>query len=149
MVIAVESLLFLLVGIVLAVVLIQVFGRGKAGEGQTQLGATSVKLVRTARTTDGREETLLMINERVILTADNDGVRLADYADDVEQLEAVAARLGAALGVNVEFARVGVNKPGEENGVSMRELPRTTDEEIEQIEVRHRPGNTGRSQGAG
>ena len=44
-------------------------------------------------------------------------------ADEVEQLEAVAARLAASLGVTVEFARVGARTPGGENGIPMRNLP--------------------------
>ena len=55
----------------------------------------------------GREETRLFVNDAPILTASNDGIRLAQYADEVEQLEAVAARLAQSLGVRVEFARVG------------------------------------------
>lgn len=142
MVIAVESLLFLLFGIALAVLLTQVFGRGKPSAEQS--GTPSVKLVRTARGVDGREETLLLVNERAILTANNDGVRLSDYADEVEQLEAVAARIAAALGVTVEFARVGGQKPGDEKGLAMRTMPRVTDEEIEMVEARRRLSNAER-----
>lgn len=132
----VELLLIVLVAVVLMVVLTQVFGRGKPSADQSD--TPSVKLVRTARGVDGREETLLLVNERVILTANNDGVRLADYADEVEQLEAVAARLATALGVTVEFARVGGQKPGDEKGLAMRTMPRVTDDEIEMVESRRR-----------
>ena len=119
MVIAIESLLFLLAGIVLAVVLTRVFGRSASPPSAT--GA--VKLVRSPRTADGREETRLLINDTLILTASNDGVRPAAYADEVEQLEAVAARIAGALGVSVEFARINTGKPNEENGLSIRDLP--------------------------
>ncbi len=145
MVIAIESLLFLLAGITLAVLLTQIFGRGRSSE--EHAGAPSVKLVRTARGIDGREETLLMINERVILTANNDGLRLADYADEVEQLEAVAARIAAALGVTVAFTRVGGQKPGDENGLLMRDMPRVTDQEVEMVEARRRLGSTEQRRG--
>lgn len=136
----VELLLIVLVAVVLMAILTQILGRsGKPAE--TGAGASSVKLVRTARAADGREETLLLVNERVILAANNDGVRLSDYADDVEQLEAIAARIAAALGVTVTFARVGGQKPGDEKGIVMRDVPRATDEEVEMIEARRRLGS--------
>lgn len=112
-----DSLVFLVLGMLLGFVLSRTFG--KAGTG----GPASVKLVRTARTADGREETRLFVNDAGILTASNDGVRLAEYADEVEQLEAVAARLAASLGVAVEFARVGARISGEQSGIPMRDLP--------------------------
>ena len=133
----VEVLLILLVAVALIVLLSQVFGRGAKSEAGPR-GAPSVKLVRTVRGADGREETLLTVNERVILAANNDGVRLADYADDVEQLEAVAARIAAALGVTVAFTRVGGQKPGDEKGIFMRDVPRLTDDEAEMAEARRR-----------
>lgn len=120
MVIAIESLLFLLAGIVLAVVLTRVFARPVAGPSQPE--AVSVKLVRSARTPDGREETRLLVNDKVILVAANDGIRLAEYADEVEQLEAVAARVAAAMHVQVQFARIGPKGPELDNGVAMRDL---------------------------
>jgi hypothetical protein len=92
---------------------------GKPGSG----GPTSVRLVRTARTADGREETRLFVNDAPILTATNDGIRSAQYADEVEQLEALAARLAGSLGVTVEFARVGARAPSAENGIPVRNLP--------------------------
>lgn len=141
---AFELLMVLVAVIVLAVVLTQAQSRGKA---RTEQNAGTVKLVRTVRGIDGREETLLMVNERVILTANNDGVRLSDYADEVEQLEAVAARMAAALGVTVEFARVGGQKPGDEKGIAMRAVPRVTDDEIEIVEARRRLSNAEQRRG--
>jgi hypothetical protein len=112
-----DSIVFLIVGMLLGLVLMRTFG--KPGDG----ARASVKLVRTARTADGREETRLFVNDAAILTATNDGIRLAEYADEVEQLEAVAARLAASLGVTVEFARVGARTLGGENGIPVRSLP--------------------------
>jgi hypothetical protein len=113
-----DSLAFLIIGMVLGWLLVRSFGKPEA-----PASGASVKLVRTARSTEGREETRLVVNESVILSASNDGVRLAEYADEVEQLEAVAARLARSLGVTVEFARIGPRLPGDENGVTMRSLP--------------------------
>jgi hypothetical protein len=93
------------------------------GKPEVPASGARVKLIRTARTSEGREETRLVVNESVILTASNDGVRLAEYADEVEQLEAVAARLARSLSVSVEFTRVGPRLPGDENGVAMRTVP--------------------------
>src|SRR5512134_3959945 len=102
--IAVESLVFLFGGILLAVLLWQVLGRPKPAAPR---GAPSVKLVRTPRTADGREETILTVNDRVILTVSNENVRLSEFADRLEQLEAVATRIAGGLGVAVEFTRTG------------------------------------------
>ena len=112
-----DSLIFLVVGMLLGLVLMRTFAKPAGG------APPSVRLVRTARTSDGREETRLFVNDKPILTASNDGVRLAEYADEVEQLEAVAARLAASLSVTVEFARVSARTPGGENGIPMRNLP--------------------------
>jgi hypothetical protein len=112
-----DSLVFMVVGMLLGLVLMRTFGKPGGG------APASVKLVRTARTADGREETRLFVNGAAILTASNDGVGLAEYADEVEQLEAVAARLATSLGVTVEFSRVGVRTPGGENGIPVRNLP--------------------------
>jgi hypothetical protein len=121
-----DSVIFLVIGMLLGLVLMRSFG--KPGNG----APASVKLVRTARTADGREETKLFVNDAAILTASNDGVRLAEYADEVEQLEAVAARMAAAMGVTVEFARVAPRAPGgEAGGIPMRNLPKTEDEDLE------------------
>jgi hypothetical protein len=95
-----------------------------------------VKLVRTARTAQGREELLLTVNERVILAADSEGVRLSEYAEQTERMEAVATRLAAALGTPVEFARAAARKPGEEAGIPIGALPETDDEEVARIERR-------------
>jgi hypothetical protein len=146
MMIAIESLVFLGAGVLLVIILSQVFGWGRFGKGAPR--APSVKLVRTPRTAQGREELLLTVNDRVILAANNEGVRLSDYADQVEQMEAVATRMAAALGTPVEFARTGARKPGDETGVPISQVPYATDEEVEQVEARRRTaGNS--SQGAG
>ena len=82
-----------------------------------------MKLVRTAWTADGREETRLFVNDAAILTASNDGVRLAEYSDEVEQLEAVAAGLPRLPGRNSRVSRVSAAAPGGENGIPVRNLP--------------------------
>lgn len=124
-----DSVIFLIVGMLLGLVLGRTFGKPERG------AAAGVKLVRTARTADGREETRLFVNDAAILTASNDGVRLAEYADEVEQLEAVAARMAAAMGVTVEFTRVGPRTPGGEGGkaggISMRDLPPADEEDLD------------------
>ncbi len=144
--IAVESLLFLLAGLLLAVAVARAFGWKSRPD---QAGsAPSVKLVRVPRTAEGREETLLTVNDRVILAAHNEGVRLSDFADQLEQLEAVATRMAAALGVSVEFARADAKKPYSEAGIPMGELPHLTDDEIEQAEARLRSADVKKGQGA-
>jgi hypothetical protein len=134
--IAVESIAFLIAGVLLVVVLAMIFGWGRMGRPATQ--APMVKLVRTPRTNQGREELLLTVNDRVILAASNEGLRLSDYADQVEQLEALATRLSSALGTPVEFARSAPRKPGDETGIPIGDVPTATDDEIEQVEVRRR-----------
>jgi hypothetical protein len=134
--IAIESLVFLIAGAVLVGVLAWALGWGRSGRGAPH--APSVKLVRAARNTQGREELLLTVNDRVILAASNEGLRLADYAERVEQIEAVATRLAEALGSPVEFARSGARKPGDEAGISIVDVPTVTDEEVEQVEARRR-----------
>jgi hypothetical protein len=136
MMIAIESLAFLAAGVLLVVVVAWALGWGRMGRGATH--TPSVKLVRAPRNAQGREELLLTVNDRVILAADNEGVRLSDYADRVEQMEAVATRLAAALGTPVEFARSAARKPGDEPGIAIEDVPALTDEEIEQVEARHR-----------
>ncbi len=111
----IEAIVLLMAGVLLGVVLNRTLGKSES--------SASVKLVRTARTPEGREETRLLVNDVAILTASNDGVRLAEYADEVEQLEAVAARLASSMGVTVEFARVGARLTNGENGIPMRNLP--------------------------
>jgi len=143
MTVAIESVLFLLAGIALAIVVTRVLSRGM--EPPPATGAAAVQLVRTARTADGREETRLTVNDQVIVAASNDGVRLAEYADEVEQLEAVAARLARALGSSVQFVRLSAGAEMAE-GIAMRTLPRTTDEEAEDRSSRRtRHTNTGAS----
>jgi hypothetical protein len=143
--IAIESLVFLGAGVLLVIILAQVFGWGRSGKGAPRTPA--VKLVRTPRTTQGREELLLTVNDRVILAANNEGLRLSDYAEHVEQLEALATRLAAALGTPVEFARTGARKPGDETGVPIDQVPATGDEEVEQMEARMSKG--AKEQGSG
>lgn len=123
--IAIESLLFLLGGIVLTLILVQLFNRGGEASRQRR-NAPAIKLVRSVKTPGDFEETRLVINDLVILTASNQDVRLADYADEVEQLETVAARIASALGVNVELARLpGKGSRAEEDVVPVRRLPRS------------------------
>lgn len=144
--IAVETLLLILVILVLAGAAIYTLGRPAASR-----GAPSVRLVRIPRTADGREETYLAVNDTIILTVSNDGVRLSDFADQLEQLEAVATRLAGALGVSVEFAR-GVpadsatrRRPAEEAGIPMGDLPISTPEQLDELEARLRAERTNRS----
>ena len=144
--IAIESLVFLGAGVLLVIILAQVFGWGRSGKGAPR--TPSVKLVRTPRTAQGREELLLTVNDRVILAANNEGVRLSDYAEQVEQMEAVATRMAAALGTPVEFARTGPRKPGDETGVPIDQAPYATDEEVEQVEARRRAAGNSTSRGA-
>ncbi len=147
--IAIESLVFLVAGVLVAVVVALVFGLGRPGRGAPH--APSVKLVRSPRNAQGREELLLTVNDRVILAANSEGLRLSDYADRVEQMEAVATRLAAALGTPVEFARSASRTPnagragagpahasGEETGIPISDVPASSDEEIEQIEAHRR-----------
>lgn len=120
--IAVESLLFLLAGIALAVILTQVFGRG--AESSRGRAGPVVKLVRSVGA-DGQEETRLTVNDQVILTASSEGLRLADYTEQVERLEAVATRIADALGVHLEFARaVPRRAENPEEGIPVHQLPR-------------------------
>ena len=74
---------------------------------------------------DGVEETRLLLNDQPILVASSAGVRLADYAAEVEQLEAIATHMASALGVTVEFTRLPSKgaQPAEE-AVPVRRLPR-------------------------
>ncbi len=116
MLVEIAYLVVLVVGVGLGVILARTFAKSSGS-------APTVKLVRTARTVEGREETRLFVNDAAILTATNDGVRLAEYADEVEQLEALAARLAASMGVTVEFARVAARTPGADNAIPMRKLP--------------------------
>jgi hypothetical protein len=140
--IAIESLVFLIAGAVLVGVLAWALGWGRLGRGAPH--APSVKLVRAARDAQGREELLLTVNDRVILAASNEGLRLADYAERVEQIEAVATRLAAARGAPVEFARSagGARKPDGDAGISIVDVPSLTDEEVEQVEARRRAASS-------
>jgi hypothetical protein len=123
MAIAVESLLFLLGGVILAYVLIKAFGRS-ANDARSR-GSAQVRLERMMNAVAGVEETRLLLNDQPILMASSAGVRLADYADEVEQLETIATRIAAALDVNVQLTRLPDRGSGtEEEAVSVRGLPR-------------------------
>jgi hypothetical protein len=92
--IAVETLLLLIGGVVLAVLLVQIFARGsEAGRGRPV-----IRLVRATRAADGAEETRLTINDQAILTASSAGLRLADYADEIEHRIGVGRHGGAGAG---------------------------------------------------
>jgi len=147
MAIAIESVLFLLGGVLLAVVLWYAIGR--PSRPQKPAGAPAVTLVRIPRRADGREETFLTVNDAVILSVSNEGVRLSEFADQLEQLEAIATRLAASLGVNVEFARASAIPPDAQAGVSMSDLPPISDEEIEEIATRFRAEASNRSENTG
>ena len=122
--IAIESLLFLLGGVILTLVLVKAFGR--SSDDARPRGTAQVKLERTMNPADGVEETRLLVNDQVILVASSTGVRLADYADEVEQLEAIAVLLASALGVTVELTRLsGKNGRPVEEAVPVRRLPRS------------------------
>ena len=122
MAIGIESLLFLLGGLILALVLVKAFGRG-ANDAKSRGGA-QIKLERTLSSASGVEETRLLINDRPILVASSAGVRLADYADEVEQLETIATHMAAALDVTVELTRVPTKSGQPEEAVPVRRLPR-------------------------
>lgn len=123
MAIGIEAFLFLLGGIILALVLIKAFGR--SGNEARARGAAQVRLERTMNSADGVEETRLLLNDQPILVASSAGVRLADYAAEVEQLEAIATHMASALGVTVEFTRLPSRgaQPAEE-AVPVHRLPR-------------------------
>jgi len=123
MAIAIESLLFLLGGVILAFVLVRAFGR--SSDDARSRDGIHVRLERALNSSDGIEETRLVLNDQVILVASSAGVRLADYADEVEQLEAIATHIASALGVAVELQRL-AGKGGQplEEAVPVRRLPR-------------------------
>jgi len=145
--IAIEPLLFILGGILLAVALVYILGR--PSKPVQPPGAPSVKLVRIPRTADGREETYLTVNDTIILTVSNEEVRLSEFADQLEQLEAIATRLATSMGVSVEFARAPLRgRPDEEAGIPMRNLPTVTDEQLDELTGRTRPDDANRRSGA-
>ena len=123
MAIAIESLLFLLGGLILALVLVKAFAR--SSDDARSRAATQVRLERVISSPDGIEETRLVLNAQTILVASSAGVRLADYADEVEQLEAIATHMASAFGVTVELTRLS-GKGGRpiEEPVPVRRLPR-------------------------
>jgi hypothetical protein len=102
MLIAIDSLLFLIGGIALGVLLTQLFARRpEAAERPV------VKLVRMTDIDDSHEETQLLVNDVLMESISDEGLRQADYAMQIEDLEATATRLASALGVSVELSRVG------------------------------------------
>jgi hypothetical protein len=115
--IAVESLLFLLGGIVLAILLMQLFGRPADG-GRGARVAPVVKLMRMVGYPDNHEELRLLLNEQVIQVVSDEGLRQEVYAAETERLEALATSIAAALDVNVELARV--DATSESNGIIRR-----------------------------
>jgi hypothetical protein len=124
--IAVESLLFLLGGIVLAVVLMQLFGRPAENVRERIVPVTPVvKLVRLVSYPDHHEELRLLVNEQLILSVSDEGLRQEAYAAETERLESVATSIAAALGVNVELSRVDAsteaNGGGRNNDVRRKE----------------------------
>lgn len=136
----VQLSLIVLIALLLIVLLARAFSRPN----ETPAAAHTVTLVRSPRTADGREETRLLINDKLILTATNDGVRLAAYAEEVEQLEALAARIASALGVSVSFTRLPA-KGADTEAISVRSLPRIEESEEPEAEL---PARRKRSQAA-
>lgn len=121
MVIAVESLLFLIGGIVLTFVLFQIFGRAPEGSGRRL--PPSIRLIRQLQPPAGDEETQLLINGQEILVASSKGLRLADYTAQVERLEALSTRIASALGVSLELARLGLEQGDATRGLPVGQLP--------------------------
>jgi hypothetical protein len=80
--------------------------------------------VRWLKPAEAGEETRLLINDLVVLTVSNEGLRLADYADEVERLETIATRIATALGGRVELARLEGKAPAESADAPLYELPR-------------------------
>lgn len=131
----VQLSLIVLIALLLIVLLARAFSRPN----ETPAAAHTVTLVRSPRTADGREETRLLINDKLILTATNDGVRLAAYAEEVEQLEALAARIASALGVTVSFTRLPARGAENAEGIAVRSLPRIEEAEEPEAESPARP----------
>lgn len=131
----VQLSLIVLIALLLIVLLARAFSRPNEASATTN----TVTLVRSPRTADGREETRLLINDKLILTATNDGVRLAAYAEEVEQLEALAARIASALGVSVSFTRLPGKGTETAEGISVRSLPRVAESEESEAESSARP----------
>jgi hypothetical protein len=117
MVIAVESLLFLLGGVVLTVILMSLFGR------QSSPSVPMVRLMRVVEYADGHEETRLVINDELIMSVSDDGLRQADYAAETERLEAAAMKIAAALSVNVSFSRVSARTEGSKSACAGDQAP--------------------------
>ncbi|MCX7707138.1 MAG: hypothetical protein N2204_03930 [Anaerolineae bacterium] len=130
----VQLSLIVLIALLLIVLLARAFSRPN----EAPAAAHTVMLVRSPRTADGREETRLLINDKLILTATNDGVRLAAYTEEVEQLEALAARIASALGVSVSFTRLPA-KGTDAEGIAVRSLPRIEENEEPEAEPPARP----------
>lgn len=124
MIIVIESLLFLLGGVVLGVLLTQLFGRG-VDTGKERSNLPMVRLVRTPITMEGFEKTRLVINNRVILTASSEGLRPAAYADEIEYVEAIATRVASALGTTVELERTSAQDSAGEEDILTQYLPKS------------------------
>jgi len=121
--IEIEALLFLLGGIAIATVLILAFGRGgNSAWSRAGTGAAAVRLVRSVKLPENIEESQLVINDQVILSASSAGLRPADYVEEIEQLETVATRIASALGVSLELARLDPKEARLEEGVPVRQL---------------------------
>lgn len=65
----------------------------------------SVLLIRLAGYKDGHEEMHLRINAQLIQSISDQGLRPADYLAQAAELEKLAGRLAAALGVEVWLRR--------------------------------------------
>ena len=105
--IAVESLLFLLGGIVLTVVLMQLLGRPSDAVRERIVPVVPVvKLTRMVDFPDHHEELRLSLNGKEIAGVSDEGLRQDAYAAESERLEALATRIAAALNVTVELSRV-------------------------------------------
>ncbi len=124
---AILDLAVLIIGLA-ALVAAVVWAVNNVGDkgGRDKAQRTQLRLERRTRFPEGIEETRLLINDRPILAASSDGLRLADYADEVEQLETLATKIADALGGRVELARV--SEPGKsaaEEAIPVRQLPRS------------------------
>ncbi len=115
--------------VLIAILLIVLLARAFSRPNEPSAAAHTVTLVRSPRAADGREETRLLINDQLILTATNDGMRLAAYTEEVEQLEMLAARIASALGVSVSFTRLPGKGTENTEGIAVRSLPRVEEDE--------------------
>jgi hypothetical protein len=126
--IALDALVVLLFGGLIALLLWRVFAGGAPAR---QADSPSVKLVRGGKNSAGREQTSLVINEQVILTATDDGLRLSDYTREVERLELVAAKIATALNTGVELSRAAGRPAEANNGIAIRDLPEAASDDAD------------------